>query len=108
MKNYFTTIALLLVAVLVTIMQATAAPVENSAVNEQSNDVSTQDAWKALYDKYYASLASRSLAARDVAEPAQLFPFPPFPPFPPPPTFPPFPPPPTFPPFPPFPPFPHF
>lgn len=72
MKKCFTSIALLLVAILVTIMQVAAAPVEdqdNNAVTSSAAEesdvrppsVSAQDLWKSLYEQYYASVASPAL-----------------------------------------------
>lgn len=57
MKKSFTSIALLLVAILVTIMQVAAAPVENQdtdAAATSTPEVSAQDLW----NQYYSKMAS--------------------------------------------------
>ncbi|KAK4515545.1 uncharacterized protein ATC70_010495 [Mucor velutinosus] len=103
MQKSFASIALLLIAFLISVTQIAAASVEiqddKAEVREAGFPV--YDMYRSMYDQYYSRWVAHAMMMDREAEPAQ---FPPFPPFPPPPTFPPFPPPPTFPPFPPFPP----
>lgn len=60
MKKSFTSIALLLVAILVTVLQTAAAPVESQdtdAAVASTPEVSTQDLWNQYYSKMASSPA---------------------------------------------------
>lgn len=63
MKKSFTSIALLLVAILVTVLQtAAAAPVENQDTDAAAADSTPQVSAQDLWNQYYGKMASSSPA----------------------------------------------